>query len=295
MPRSILAGVKGRVSGAALGAVLMAGCAGVSEEPLPALTDAVSPSVDHAEFALPPSEGVFDYQLGGAYDTVAAGGSEVAIDVVVREPSDGPLEGAYSVCYVNGFQSQPGDQEVWLETGAVLRDALGEPVFDPDWPDELVLDPATPAQRAQILEIVGPWIDDCAAAGFDAVEMDNLDTFTRFPGVAEAGAMALVRAYVARAHDAGLAIAQKNTVEIAAEGLGFDFAVVEECAVWDECEAYIDAYGSAVLQIEYPDALAEGDKTFAEVCGADGRSRLLVLRDRDLVPRGEDEYVRSQC
>ena len=52
----------------------------------------------------------------------------------------------------------------------------------------------------------------------------------------EEGAEALARAYVEEAHRHGMAIAQKNAVEVAQvahEEWGFDFAVVEECAVWD--------------------------------------------------------------
>ena len=30
------------------------------------------------------------------------------------------------------------------------------------------------------MAIVGQWIDECAAKGFDAVDIDNLDTYSRF-------------------------------------------------------------------------------------------------------------------
>lgn len=245
---------------------------------------------------LPPTSGTFDYQLGAAYDV--PGG----LDVVVRDATAEPAAGAYSVCYVNGFQTQPGEGAAWLQDhpDLVLRDATGEPVVDPDWPDEYVLDPSTAQQRAGILEVVGPVVTGCADAGFDAVEIDNLDTWTRFDDLAtgridEEGALQLAAAYVELAHDAGLAVAQKNAAEVAVlahDELGFDLAVTEECAAYDECAAYTDVYGDHVLQVEYADELPA---PFADVCDRADRAPLTVLRDRDLVGPDEDGYVREQC
>ena len=243
------------------------------------------------DIALPPTTGGLDYQLGGASPTDAA--------VVVRDAGADPEPGAYSVCYVNGFQTQPGDADVWSEhPELLLDDADGDPVQDPDWPDELVLDPSTPVQREGILAIIGPVIRGCAEAGFDAVEIDNLDTFTRFPAIDEAGALDLATAYVGMAHGSGLAIGQKNAAELAARGrdeIGFDLAVAEECAAFDECAAYTDGYGDDVLQVEYPDALEEAGLTFADACARADRAPLIVLRDRDLVPEGQDGHLRETC
>ena len=127
------------------------------------------------------------------------------------------------------------------------------PVADPDWPDEYVLDPSTPAQRATIIAALGPVVEGCAQHGFDAVEIDNFDTFTRYPAIAKAGALELARNYVTLAHSHGLAIGQKNAAEFTSDGrdIGFDFAVTEECAAFDECSSYTAAYGRHVLQIEY--------------------------------------------
>lgn len=249
---------------------------------------------------LPPTDGVLDYQLGGAYDEVDAGSGPVAPDVVVRDATAEPLPGAYSVCYVNGFQTQPGEADRWLDDheDLLLHEASGGLVVDPDWPDEHVLDPSTPEQREGILAILGPVVTGCADDGFDAVEIDNLDTWTRFDAIDEDGAHALARAYVDLAHDAGLAIAQKNAAEVAgvARGvLGFDFAVTEECAVFDECAAYTDVYGDHVLQVEYPDALDDAGLTFDDVCARDDRAPLTVLRDRDLVTPDDPDYVYMTC
>lgn len=169
---------------------------------------------------------------------------------------------------------------------------------DPEWPDEYILDPSTAAQRDGILAVIGPLIDGCARSGFDAVEIDNLDTWTRFSGIPRDGALELARAYATRAHSAGLAIAQKNAVEVAStahDELGFDFAVTEECAAFGECARYAAVYGAHVLQIEYPDALADAAIDFAAVCADPARAPLTILRDRALVSAGTPGYVYDRC
>ncbi|GGR43891.1 hypothetical protein GCM10010197_06660 [Nocardioides luteus] len=244
--------------------------------------------------ALPPVEGVFDYQLGGTADQLADG---TPIDVVARDATASPLNGAYNICYVNGFQTQPGAD--WSDrAAALLHDESGAVVRDPDWPDEIVLDPSTASARETILDVIEPVIEGCAEDGFDAVEIDNLDTWTRFPTISQDGAFALARAYVTVAHESGLAIAQKNAAEAAPtahDDLGFDFAVVEECGAFAECAAYTDVYGPHVLQIEYPDSLAEAGLSFGQVCSDPARAPLTILRDRDLVEQGDATYVFDDC
>lgn len=252
--------------------------------------DSPAPPSPALQVALPPVSGSFDYQLGGAYDIAG-------LAVVVRDATAAPLPGAYNVCYVNGFQTQPGAGDRWLRDHgpAVLRDAGGTPVTDPNWPDEYVLDPSTAPQREMIIEVLGPVLSDCAARGFDAVEIDNLDTFTRFSDIDATGAMQLARSYASLAHDHGLAIGQKNAAEVVQKGrrdVGFDFAVTEECAAYRECDRYRQAYGSHVLQIEYTDDLPA---PFDEVCASPDRAPLTILRDRDLVAPGSEGYEYDQC
>ncbi|NYG58318.1 endo-alpha-1,4-polygalactosaminidase (GH114 family) [Nocardioides daedukensis] len=253
-----------------------------------------APRQDPSRVLLPPVTGQFDYQLGGADD-------ETDLAVVVRDASSRPVPGAYNVCYVNGFQTQPEQSATWAADHAelLLHDGAGRLAVDPDWPDEYVLDPSSASQRAAILDIIGPTIADCAAAGFDGVEIDNLDTWTRFADaetgvISKADAVQLARDYADLAHRHGLAIAQKNTLELAATGpeIGFDFAVVEECGAYDECAGFRDAYDAHVLQIEYADNLP---RSFADLCRSRERAPLTILRDRDLVPAGQPGHVREQC
>ncbi|WP_415644583.1 endo alpha-1,4 polygalactosaminidase [Stackebrandtia soli] len=245
---------------------------------------------------LPPTVGRFDYQLGRAH------GSVPGLDVVVRDATSDPEAGAYNICYVNGFQTQPGEEDLWIggRENLLLHNDRGEPVVDPEWPDEYVLDPSTSARRDGILEVLGPVIVGCADDGYDAVEIDNLDTWTRFDDPASGaihreGALELARSYVRLAHGNGLAIGQKNAAELAETGrdeLGFDFAVTEECAAYDECSAYTEVYGEHVLQIEYVDNLPE---PFDMVCASADRAPLTILRDRDLGLPGTDGYTYDQC
>ena len=283
----------------AVAVVVLLGACGTAPDDVPETRPATGPVPGPGAPALPPVDGTLDYQLGGPSETVDTGAGVVTPDVVVRDAGAAPLPGAYSVCYVNGFQTQPDAAALWADhEDLLLHDAAGEPVVDPDWPDEHVLDPSTAAQREGILAILGPVVTGCADDGFDAVEIDNLDTWTRFDTIDEDGAHALARAYVDLAHDAGLAVAQKNAAEIvgvARDDLGFDFAVTEECAVFDECAAYTDTYGDHVLQVEYPDALDDAGLTFDDVCARDDRAPLTVLRDRDLVTPDDPGYIYVTC
>ena len=95
------------------------------------------------------------------------------------------------------------------------------------------------------------------------------------------------------AHERGLAVGQKNAAELTDAVAGtFDFALVEECAQFDECGAYLDAYGPLVYAVEYTDAQ---DVPFEQVCEQDGDRIGFTLRDRDLVPAGEPEHVETPC
>ena len=171
---------------------------------------AATPSV-----TTPPVGARFDYQLGGAYAPAAG------VRIVDRDREDPPSAGRYSVCYLNGFQTQPQEARYWLRhhPTLLLRTSTRKPVEDPDWPGEYVLDITTARTRAALAGIVGRWIDGCADAGYQAVEPDNLDTFTRWPKrITEADALAYARLLAVRAHRRGLAVAQKNAPDLGGRG-----------------------------------------------------------------------------
>ena len=237
-------------------------------------------------YPLPPENAGLDYQLGGVYPP------PVGVGIVSRDRNAPPAVGLYNICYVNGFQVQPDEEPFWLNDhpDLVLRDAGGDPIIDADW-DEMLIDVGTPEKRARVADIVGGWIDGCADAGFDAIEIDNLDSFTRSgERLDEADAVAMMRAFADAAHARGLAIAQKNSAELVGRRaeMGTDFVVAEECNRHDECGVYTAVYGVHVLVIEYRDV------DFDEGC-ANFPGLSIVLRDVDLVTPPGDPYVYDGC
>ena len=236
---------------------------------------------------------MLDYQLGGPYPPAPD------VRIVDRDRTATPALGRYNVCYVNAFQTQPDEAASWrrVHPGLLLH-VHGALVQDPGWPGEFLFDTSTAAKRAALLRIVGGWIDGCARRGFDAVEADNLDSWTRHgvgSALSVADNVAFARLLVRRAHADGLAIGQKNAAEQAAYGrrsIGFDFAVAEECEVYHECGSYTAAYGRRVFEIEYTD---NGRTAYARACTARHGRISIVLRDRDVVPRGSRGYYYRHC
>jgi hypothetical protein len=239
-----------------------------------------------ASVTLPPANAGLDYQLGGAYSPPSG------VGIVSRDRTEMPASGLYNICYVNGFQAQPDANDFWLKQHAdlVLRDASNKPVIDRDW-NEMLLDISSADKRARLAEIEADWIAGCARSGFDAVEIDNLDSYSRSGGrISEDHAVAFMHLLSSAAHAQGLAIAQKNASEIVGRRteMGTDFVVSEECAHYDECDVYMRAYGKHVLLIEYV------SKDFDTACSK-YPDYSVVLRDRDLVPKGSSGYVYRGC
>ena len=209
------------------------------------LVAAGMPAVAGGIEPLPDGVDAWDYQLGGARRVPDR------VDVVVRDRRAEPVSGVYDVCYVNGFQTQPDEKRFWRDHWRLVLKRGGEPVVDGAW-GEWLLDLRTPAKRRALARIVGRWTDRCADDGFAAVEYDNLDSFTRSRGLLTAAdARAYAARLVSRAHDAGLAAAQKNRAQWDGTVVGYDFAIAEQCAQYDECGDYVDTYGDRVLPVEY--------------------------------------------
>ena len=231
---------------------------------------------------LPPLHADFDYQIGGAYPP------PTGVRIVSRDRTASPAPGLYNICYVNAFQAQPDERASW-PADLLLRDADGEVVVDEDW-GEALLDIGTAAKRQRVAARVNRWIDGCAAKGFDAVEPDNYDSYTRSHGLLTANdATAFITLLARHAHARHLAIAQKNTVELAGlrKKLGLDFAVAEECAEYDECGEYAQAFDDRVIIIEYSDSgLRKARSGFAGKLS-------IVRRDVDVSTPGSADYVRK--
>ncbi|MBC2960697.1 endo alpha-1,4 polygalactosaminidase [Nocardioides deserti] len=219
-----------------------------------------------------------DYQLGGVRPVPAS------VGIVVRDRRAEPA-GRYDVCYVNAFQTQPGERRFWRERRHLVLREGGRPVTDEAW-GEWLLDLRTPAKRRALARVVGRWVDRCAKDGYEAVEYDNLDSFTRSRGLLRRRqALAYARLVVAEAHEAGLAAAQKNLAGYDGTKVGFDFAVAEECGRYRECGAYAAAYGRRVVAVEYR------KQDFRRACRHWGVRLPVVLRDLAVSPTG----VRRFC
>ncbi|MCW2767193.1 MAG: Secreted protein [Nocardioides sp.] len=216
-----------------------------------------------------------DYQLGGAKAMPAH------VGIVVRDRAAAPAARRYNVCYVNGFQTQEGEQGFWgRHQDLVLHDAAGQPVEDEAW-NEFLLDLRTADKRVALAKIVGRWVRGCAEDGFDAVEFDNLDSFTRSDGLLKRKqAIAYATLLVKKAHGSGLAAGQKNLAGFDGTRVGYDFAVSEECGRYDECASYVAHYGRRVLAIEYR------RQDFRSTCDQFGSRLAVVLRNRALSPGG---------
>jgi hypothetical protein len=241
--------------------------------------------------APPPVAAPFDYQIGGPYPPPHG------VRVVTRDSTASPARGLYNICYVNAFQTQPdgaeGQASDW-DPDLLLRED-GRVVSDDAW-GEALLDIRTPQKRRRVLDTVKTWIDRCADKGFDAVEPDNYDSYTRSKGlITPRQAQQYIRLLAGHAHHRGLAVAQKNTVELAGHRAenGLDFAVAEQCgehvdAGYDECAEYVDAFDSHVVMIEYSDA------GLRQACACAGEASI-VRRDVDVAARGDSGYVYRTC
>lgn len=267
-------------------ATSLIGCGGPNDNDTSSTAASAVSQPSQTRVVLPPTDVGFDYQLGEPYPIPPG------VGIVARDRTAEPADGMYNICYVNGFQTQPGEAAMWLDDHpSLLLTANGAPVTDPGWPDEMILDISTDSNRQALAAIVGEWIDECAADGFAAVEIDNLDSYSRSADLLTIDNAADFAALLTqRAHDAGLAIGQKNSAELLdrATSIGFDFVVVEQCAEYDECQAFVDQYGANVLAIEYnPDAFQRG-------CQLGAVSRM-ILRDVLLVATDDDGYVFETC
>ena len=232
--------------------------------------------------SLPPANAKADYQLGGAY-TPPAG-----VMIVSRDRTAAPVTGLYNICYLNGFQVQPGEESTW-DADLILRDAQGNPVIDTQW-NEALLD-VRGAKQARVLGHVEAWMTDCWHAGYQAIEIDNLDSYTRSQGLlTQNDAVAMMDLFSRAAHMLAMPIAQKNSADLVARRseLLTDFAVAEECNHYSECDMYTAGYGDHVIVIEY-------DRTdFNTGCAAYPQLSI-ILRDRNLVTPSDAAYVYDGC
>jgi hypothetical protein len=241
----------------------------------------------------------FDYQIGGDYP-LPEGVSVVSRDWFSGEAADEPV---YSICYVNAFQTQanergvnrPDERSNWPKR--LVLNKLGD---DPNWGGEYLVRISSAKKRRRAARWLEQMIAGCARGGYEAVEYDNLDSWTRFDGTplerrvpfGKRDALAFAKLLARRAHAKGLAVAQKNTADITpnqSRKVGFDFAIAEECSRYRECGRYRRVYGNSVIEIEYR------GKDFRRACNTVGDEISVVLRDRQVRTPSSQRYKYDAC
>jgi hypothetical protein len=193
--------------------------------------------------------------------------------------------GAKAVCYVSG-----GTWEDWRPDAAAFPASVkgngvaGGPNGQP-WPGENWLDVRN---LSQLLPLMDARVAKCQAAGFDAMEFDNVDSFDNDPGfpVTAADQLAYNKALADLAHNRGMSVALKNDLSQVSGLVGsFDFAINEECQQYNECatlKPFLDAQ-KAVFQIEYSDNGATTGGT-CPPANTSGRSASVKTLDLNATP-----------
>jgi hypothetical protein len=154
--------------------------------------------------------------------------------------------GRWVICYLNAGAWEDFRPDAAAFPASVLGKSNG-------WPGERWLD----IRRLDVLEpILARRMDLCREKGFDAVDPDQQDGYTNDTGfpLTAADQLRFNRMVARLAHERGMAVGLKNDPEQAAELVGdVDFAVVEQCAEYDECEAFVPfvRQGKPVFHIEY--------------------------------------------
>ncbi|WP_067816074.1 endo alpha-1,4 polygalactosaminidase [Actinomadura kijaniata] len=197
-----------------------------------------------------PKAGVsWQWQLSGKVDTSVRA---AVYDVDLFETSAKTVAtlhraGRKVICY-----TAIGSAETWRpDFKRFPKNVLGKKVQgweDERWVDIRRIDVVRPVWAARL--------DQCKKKGFDGVEPDWMDGYkhdTGFPLTA-AHQLAFNRMLAEEAHRRGLAIGLKNDLDQIPQLVGvMDFAVNEQCAQYDECDAlkpFIKA-GKPVFHAEY--------------------------------------------
>lgn len=173
------------------------------------------------------------------------------------------------ICYLSAGSWEPyrpdaGDFPASVKGGAVEG-----------WPDERWLD----IRQVDVLRpLMAKRFDLCKRKGFDAIEPDWLDNHTQDTGFAITGADQLRynRMLADLAHERGLAIGLKNDLDQAADLADlYDFAVVEQCAEFDECDML-----RPFLDRNKPVFHAEYNLETSEFCATSKRLGLSSIRKK---------------
>jgi hypothetical protein len=191
----------------------------------------------------------WQYQLSGRVDTNV---DAAVYDIDGFENSTAVVAelhhaGRRAICYVDA-----GSWEAWRPDAAQFPVSVRGKALD-GWPGERWLDIR---QIDALSPLMAARFDVCQAKGFDGVEPDNVDGYSNATGFALSSAdqIAYNTMLAGLAHDRGLAVGLKNDLDQVDALVGaFDFAVNEQCAQYQECDALepFIAAGKPVFHVEY--------------------------------------------
>lgn len=233
-----------------------------------------APGAARASWWAPPQGTDWQWQLSGTVDTAV---SAPVFDIDGEQNSAATVaalhaKGARVICYFSAGSYEKGR----ADAASFPASVLGSPLEG--WPDERWLDVR---QLSALLPIMERRIAACQKKGFDAVEPDNVDGYANDSGfpLSAADQLAYNRALAGLAHKHGLGVGLKNNpAQVSALQPDFDFAVIEECARFGECDAYtaFPKAGKAALHVEY-----EGSLSFCPATKGLGFSSMLKRLELD--------------
>jgi hypothetical protein len=149
------------------------------------------------------------------------------------------------ICYIDTAY-EPGRPDSSQFTAAVLGSGID------GWPGQKWVD----IRSTVVRNIMSNRIAQAAAKGCDAVEMDDVDSYTNNPGfpLTAADQISFNSFLATTAHANGLGIGLKNDLDqVSALASQFDFAINEQCFQYSECDSlstFINQ-GKAVFGVEY--------------------------------------------
>lgn len=190
------------------------------------------------------------------------------------------------ICYFSA-----GSFESWRDDSERFNTAdLGNRVDG--WENERWLD----IRSAEVHEAIKLRLDLAQLKGCDGVEPDNMDAYQNDSGFSLTlnDQLAYNRLIANEAHLRELSVGLKNNLDQFALLVGyFDFAVVEQCYEYDECDAltvFTDS-NKAVLNAEYMEKLDESSAALDVLC-ADSLNRQFSTL---VLPLNLDDSYRFSC
>jgi hypothetical protein len=205
--------------------------------------------------------GVFDIDL--YVDTKVSGVGNFVVDTAAVDAIH--AAGGHAICYLDAGDAETyrPDYQRFVDFDEACGGCLIGNPFSVVFPDEFFLNINNDqGQRAFILKVNRDRVKKCAAAGFDAVEWDIIDTYEDSHSgfhISYRSQLMFNTRLANLAHRYGMSVAMKNDPS-QVKGLlpYFDFAIVEQCFQYHFCSgdpapgevAFVQA-GKAVFEVEY--------------------------------------------